>query len=81
MCMLTERGSGGWQERKVAADSLRKLAAVFTDAGPALLEALAGCTDIPDQHTPELFFQTVKAASDVRHHQADAATKLMRWIA
>lgn len=55
----------------MAADSLRKLAAVFLDAGPALMEALASCTDIPDQHTPELFFQTVKAASDVCDHCTD----------
>ena len=56
---------GRMQERKIAADSLRKLAAVLSDAAPAIVDALAGCTNIPDQHAPEVFFQTVKAASDV----------------
>ena len=49
----------------MAADSLRRLAGVLAAAAPALMEALAGCTDVPDQHAPEVFFQTVKAASDV----------------
>ncbi|KAK9809306.1 hypothetical protein WJX73_003160 [Symbiochloris irregularis] len=55
----------GLQERKVAADSLRKLASFMTQAASALMEALTGCTDIPDQHAPEVFFQTVKAATDL----------------
>lgn len=57
---------GCLQERKVAADSLRKLASFMTQAAPALMEFLSGCTDIPDQQRPEVFFQTVKAATDVR---------------
>lgn len=49
----------------MAADSLRRLSSTLTEAAPALHEALAGCPDIPDQHAPEVFFQTVKAATDV----------------
>ena len=50
-------------------DSLLAVAGQLQGAQGALAERLVGRSDIPDQHSLDTFFQTVKAASDVRSLQ------------
>ena len=54
------------QERKVAVDSLRSVAGLLSDAYSRLHEAVFGRTDVPENHTLDTFFSTVKATADVR---------------
>lgn len=58
------------QERKVAVDSLRSVAGLLSDSYSGLHEAVFGRTDVPENHTLDTFFSTVKATADVRttHH-------------
>ena len=58
------------QERKVAVDSLLAVAAQLQEAQPLLMEKLVARSDIPEHHSLDTFFQTVKAASDVRAARA-----------
>jgi hypothetical protein len=56
----------GVQERKVASDSLAALAGQLTGAHTALTEKLVGRSDVPEHHSLDSFFQTIKAVPDVR---------------
>lgn len=64
--LLTVSSNVSFQERKVAVDSLRSVAGLLSEAYGPLHEAVFGRTDIPDDHTLDTFFSTVKATADVR---------------
>ena len=54
------------QERKVAVDSLMEAANQLQKAHHAFADKLMGRIDVPEHHSVDQFFQTVKAAADVQ---------------
>ncbi|KAK9823710.1 hypothetical protein WJX72_004829 [[Myrmecia] bisecta] len=73
----------GLQERKVAVDSLLAVAAQLSSAHSALANKLVGRADVPEHRTLDAFFQTIKAASDVRDSVLRTGARLnlpIRWL-
>ena len=59
------------------------VAAVLQGAESSLRDRLVGRQDIPDHHQPDAFFQTVKAAGDVRDSILRTGARLnlpLRWL-
>ena len=54
------------QESKGAVDSLMEAANQLQKAHHAFADKLMGRTDVPEHHSVDQFFQTVKAAADVQ---------------
>lgn len=54
------------QERKVAVDSLMAIARQLHAAHHALADKLVGRQDVPEHYNLDLFYQSVKASSDVQ---------------
>lgn len=46
-------------------DSLRSVAGLLSDTYSALHDSVFGRTDVPENHTLDTFFSTVKATADV----------------
>ncbi|BDA40427.1 Syndetin [Coccomyxa sp. Obi] len=73
----------GLMERKVAVDSLRSVAGLLSDAYSALHDSVFGRTDVPENHTLDTFFSTVKATADLRDMVLRAAARYnlpIRWL-
>ncbi len=49
----------------MAVDSLRSVAGLLSDTYSALHDSVFGRTDVPENHTLDTFFSTVKATTDV----------------
>lgn len=49
----------------MAVDSLRSVAGLLSETYSALHDSVFGRTDVPENHTLDTFFSTVKATADV----------------
>eukprot|EP00884_Botryococcus_braunii_P000884 jgi/Botrbrau1/10797/Bobra.0064s0003.1 len=73
----------GLIERKVASDSLAALAGQLTGAHTSLAEKLVGRSDVPEHHSLDSFFQTIKAVPDLRevmYRGAARANLPLTWL-